>query len=142
MISFLSRLFRIRPKKNTPISTPIALKPRLEWDPKKNESNKTKHHIGFEKAEELLSSGFVLQEIVHPDKWEDINEEDFEAKGIEKNFGNLNPVRSKLIGMIDSKIFTCIGTFRNDLQNLTYRIISLRRAHQDESKRYKRFTSK
>lgn len=87
------------------VTTHNFSKPRTEWAPKKNESNKEKQHIGFESAQELLPSCYALQEIVEPGKWKDISEEALEAKGIGKNFGNLNPLRSRVIGLIDEESF-------------------------------------
>lgn len=115
---------------------------RFEWDPKKNESNKEKHGIGFERAIDIYNDPNQIQMPEVPTKWEKIDEADFESKGIEKNEGNLDPVRGKIIGMLDDKIYTFVYTFRNNFGDMTYRVISLRRASEDERQMYESFKNK
>ncbi len=109
---------------------------RFEWDENKNELNKIKHKIGFERAFDIFHDPDQIQMPEIPDKWE---KEDGNENGIEKSDGNLDPVRSKIIGNIDGKIYTFTYTFRHDLGNLTYRVISLRRSDSKERKIYEMF---
>jgi uncharacterized DUF497 family protein len=105
----------------------------FEWDEKKNNSNQKKHGIGFERIHDLYNDKFLLQMVVTPDKWEDVSNL---PDHVEKNRGNTDPIRSKLIGAIDGKIYTAIYTFRGDIGEMTYRIISLRRADKNDYKSY------
>lgn len=109
----------------------------FEWDLNKNILNQHKHGIGFERAIDIYNDPHQIQMVEEPSKWEKIKEEEFESKGIEKNIGNLDPVRAKIIGSIDDEIYTFIYTFRNNLGNMTYRVISLRRANKKEIQAYK-----
>ncbi len=117
-------------------------KDRFEWDPNKNESNKQKHGIGFEKVIDIYNDPHQIQMAEVPKKWEKINESEFETKGIEQNEGNLDPVRGKIIGTTDGKVYTFVYTFRHNFGDMTYRIISLRRASEDERQVYDSFKNR
>jgi uncharacterized DUF497 family protein len=114
----------------------------FEWDQNKNELNMKKHGIGFERAIDIYNDPHQIQMPEIPSKWEKIDDEEFESKGIEKNFGNLDPVRAKIIGSIDGKIYTYIYTFRNNPGDMVYRVISLRRAQEKEIQVYQSFKAK
>lgn len=105
----------------------------FEWDENKNKSNIKKHDISFEKIHELFADQNLIQMVEDKSKWEDLSNLD---ASIQKNEGNLDPIRAKLVGKINEKIYTAIYTFRDELAKMRYRIISLRRAHEDEIKFY------
>src|SRR5690606_21420534 len=50
------------------------LRDRFEWDPNKNEVNKRKHGIGFERAIDIYMDPNQIQMPEIPEKWEKINE--------------------------------------------------------------------
>lgn len=105
--------------------------PQLEWDPKKSERNLKDRKMGFERAYDLLNCSNSVQ-MISPGKWETINEDDFESKGIEKNEGNLDPIRGMIIGELEGKLWVMVYTFRGELGDMKYRVISLRRADKKE----------
>ncbi len=86
----------------------------FEFDPAKNQINKVKHGIDFEKAKEL---------------WNDPN-------AIEIASDYPGEERIARIGKIGEKFWTAIFTYRSSV----IRIISVRRAHGNEQKRYEDFT--
>ena len=51
----------------------------------------------------------MIQIVERKEKWEDLSNLD---PSIERNEGNLNPIRGKLIGNVDGKLYTAIYTFR------------------------------
>jgi uncharacterized DUF497 family protein len=85
---------------------------KFEWDEIKNRSNKEKHGIDFEAAEQLW---------IDKDRIE-----------IQTGFPTEN--RSILIARIENKLWTAIFTERGD----AIRIISVRRARKKEEKLYER----
>lgn len=109
---------------------------RFEWDENKNKSNQKKHKIGFERIHELYNDQFLIQMVVQPEKWEDVSNL---PAHVERNEGNTDPIRSKLIGTIDGNIYTAIYTFRGGVGDMKYRIISLRRADKNDCNIYERF---
>jgi uncharacterized DUF497 family protein len=112
---------------------------RFEWDPAKNKLNIEKHGIGFERAIDIFKDPNQIQMPVDPSKWEKLSEELFSTKGVARNEDNTDRVRGQIIGMIEGKVYTYVYTFRNDIGNLTSRIISLRRANAKEIEIYKSF---
>ena len=108
----------------------------FEWDENKNQKNKHKHQIGFERAVEIYQDPNLLQMVETPDKWEEITDELFEEKEVERNTGNLDPIRGKIIGMLKGKLYTFIYTFRHEVGDMTYRIISLRQSSDNEAASY------
>ena len=64
---------------------------QFEWDQNKN--NIEKHKIGFERAKEILDDPNHIQVVSDRDKWEKFDPDEFDSKGIEKNEGNLDPIR-------------------------------------------------
>ena len=106
---------------------------RFEWDKNKNESNQKKHKIGFERIHDLYNDKFMLQMVVQTEKWEDVSNL---PPHVERNEGNIDPIRAKLIGEIDGKIYTAIYTFRGGVGDMKYRIISLRRADKNDCNSY------
>lgn len=111
---------------------------KFEWDPNKSDINRNKHGIGFERIHDLYKDEFMLQMVEKPEKWENLSNL---PDHVEKNVGNTDPVRAKLIGVIDGKIYTAIYTFRGDVGEMKCRIISLRRADTRESQSYERLKS-
>jgi len=84
----------------------------FEWDNIKNESNKTKHKISFERATKVF---------------EDSNKMTYESA--KKDYGEK---RFIVVGLIFEVLYTVIYTIRDTL----YRIISARRANENETKKY------
>ena len=82
----------------------------FEFDPAKSESNREKHGIDFDEAQEL---------------WDDPNHLIVPARSITEE-------RYALIGEKNKKLWVCIFTLRKE--NL--RIISARRARKDEKEGY------
>lgn len=107
---------------------------KFEWDNNKNISNQKKHKIGFERIHDLYNDRNLFQMVVQTEKWEDVSNL---PDHVEKNEGNTDPIRAKLIGTIDGNIYTAIYTFRGGIGDMKYRIISLRRADQNDCKAYK-----
>ena len=103
----------------------------FEWDENKNKSNQKDHGIGFERIHDLYNDKFMVQMVVQPEKWEDLSNL---PDHVEKNEGNTDPVRAKLIGTIDGNVYTAIYTFRGGIGEMKYRIISLRRIDNTKNK--------
>jgi len=83
----------------------------FEWDHNKNESNKKKHNISFEKAKQVFND---------PNK---INYESDQTKGEQ---------RFIVLGEILDVLYSVIYTIRDTI----FRIISARRANEKERKKY------
>ena len=83
---------------------------KFEFDPKKSDTNKTKHGIDFIEAQEL---------------WNDIDLLEIPAKTTDEP-------RSLVVGKIDEKHWAAIITYRDD----NIRIISVRRARKEEIELY------
>jgi uncharacterized DUF497 family protein len=86
----------------------------FEFDPEKSRKNKAKHRIDFQEPKNYGKTRARL-------------------KAISDYPGEQRIVR---IGKIGSKIWTVIFTYRSSV----IRIISVRRAHNNEQKRYEDFT--
>lgn len=82
----------------------------LEFDSNKSESNKQKHGIGFEIARQL---------------WKDANRIELPARWV-------NEPRFFLIAQLDMQIWSAVYTLRNN----RIRIISVRKARDDEKEIY------
>ena len=82
----------------------------FEYDPLKSESNKIRHGIDFEEAQEL---------------WRD-------PDAFEQEASTKKEQRFFLIGTIGEKHWTCVYTYRNG----RIRIISARRSRTDEVRAY------
>ena len=109
----------------------------IEFDPNKDKKNKEKHGLSLDLAREILNDPQKFQMIEMPDKWEKIDLEDFEEKGIPKNTGNCDPIRGKYFGHLsDGKLYVFIYTFRHEIGDMKLRVISLRRASEDERKMF------
>jgi uncharacterized DUF497 family protein len=83
---------------------------KFEYDPAKSESNREKHGIDFEQAQELWKDE---QALIVPARTD-------------------SEPRYALIGRCMERIWTCIFTTRSD----QIRIISVRRARDDEKEKY------
>jgi len=115
---------------------PYSLESMFEWDESKNKSNQNKHGLGFDSAYDLIKDESMLQMVEHTAKWEDLSGL---PDHVERNEGNTDPIRGKLVGSIDGKTFTAIYTFRGAIGDMRYRIISLRRADKRECEAYQGF---
>jgi uncharacterized DUF497 family protein len=82
----------------------------FEYDAEKSQINKEKHGIDFEEAQEI---------------WND-------AKATQKKTAYQAEERFIQIGAIGNKIWAAVFTYRGE----TVRLISVRRAHEDERKQY------
>ena len=83
---------------------------RFEFDPRKSARNKTKHGIDFVEAQAM---------------WTD-------AGRIERPVLNATELRFQVIGQIGDQLWSAFITYRHD----TIRLISVRRARQDERHEY------
>jgi uncharacterized protein len=83
---------------------------RFEFDPKKSAANKTKHGIDFNEAQAI---------------WSDSDRLEVPAR-------SLDEPRTMVIGRIGEKVWSAFITYRNE----AIRIISVRRARQEEENRY------
>ena len=85
---------------------------RIEWDPAKSESNKTKHGVDFTEAQTIWQDPFraVLESL-------------YEGEA-----------RQLTIGMLNGKLYTVVTTTRGG----AIRIISVRRSRRDEEGDYER----
>lgn len=106
---------------------------KFEWDENKNKKNIDKHGISFDRIYDLFTDQHLLQMVEKQNKWEDLSNLD---ESVERNEGNIDPIRGKLTGIIDEKIYTAIYTFRDEIGKMRYRIISLRRAQKNEIEFY------
>lgn len=88
---------------------------KFEFDASKSLLNKQKHGIDFVKTQTLWRGPFI----------EFAAKSDFES-------------RFAILGVIDGKLHTCIYTLRNDV----IRIISCRRARENERKLYEQSLKK
>ncbi len=78
----------------------------FEYDPEKSAANKRKHSMNFEEAKALWDDPEVIE--------------------VSARFGS--ETRSLMIGIIDSKHWTAVLTYRNG----NVRLISMRRAREEE----------
>ena len=85
----------------------------FEYDPQKSSSNKIKHGLDFEEAQEL---------------WKDL-------KAFEQELTTENEQRYILIGLIGEKHWSCVYTYRSGI----VRIISARRSRTDEVEDYENY---
>ena len=83
---------------------------RFEFDLEKSDSNKAKHGIDFVEAQEI---------------WTDTDRLEIPAR-------SLDEPRYQVIGRIADKTWSAFVTYRNE----KIRIISVRRAREDEEERY------
>jgi uncharacterized DUF497 family protein len=83
----------------------------FEYDPEKSQTNKTKHGLDFDEAEQI---------------WEDIDRLEVPARIVEGEERNL------MIGRISGKIWTAVFTRRGEV----IRLISVRRARKKEEDEY------
>lgn len=83
---------------------------KFEFDPNKSASNKTKHGIDFEEAQELWNDPHLLE---------------IEARSTDEP-------RFLLIGTIEGKYWSAVVTYRDD----KVRIISVRRSRKEEVEVY------
>lgn len=82
----------------------------FEFDPNKSESNKVKHGIDFQEAQELWNDPHLLE---------------IEARSTDEP-------RCLLVGSIEGKYWSAVVTYRHD----KVRIISVRRSRKEEVELY------
>ena len=82
----------------------------FEFDPEKSSANRIKHGLDFEMAQQI---------------WEDPDALQFPARFMDEE-------RFVLIGRIGARLWTAIFTYRGK----AVRIVSVRRAREDEKERY------
>lgn len=109
------------------------LEDRFEWDENKNNINKKKHKVSFECIYDLAQDPNMLSVLEKPNKQEDVSNL---PEHVERNIGNLDPVRSKWIGMIDDNLYTAVITFRGAIGDMRSRVISLRRSEKKDIRAY------
>lgn len=110
---------------------------RWEWDDNKNQRNIKKHGISFEEATSALDSDKKSVRFVSK-SWESLDSLDYEQAGIPRTFANTDPVRDQYLFKLDGKIWALVSTLRRELGLTTERVISVRRARNDEQSLYER----
>lgn len=110
---------------------------RWEWDENKNQINIKKHGISFEKATSALDSDEKSVRVVAK-SWESLESLDYEKAGIQQTFANTDPIRDLYLFKCDGKIWALVSTLRRELGLITQRVISVRRARDDEQGLYER----
>jgi len=118
----------------------IAFNPQRsqwEWDDNKNQININKHGISFEKATSALDlDGNSVR--LQSKNWEPLDTLDYEHAGISRTFANTDPVRDQYLFECDGKVWVLFSTLRGELGLTTQRVISARRARDDEQSLYDR----
>ena len=84
---------------------------RFEFDPKKSAANRVEHGIDFEEAKAI---------------WSDPDRLEIPAR-------SLDEVRHLVIASVGGKIWSAFITYRNEVS----RVISVRRARQEQEERYR-----
>ncbi len=93
---------------------------RFEWDLRKDRSNRAKHGVGFQVAEEVFEDPFVVSSVD-------------ESSGTEERWLTL--------GMVSGRtLFVVIHTMADIDGEMVIRIISVRKATRHERTRYERGT--
>ncbi|PIP94754.1 MAG: hypothetical protein COW00_02295 [Bdellovibrio sp. CG12_big_fil_rev_8_21_14_0_65_39_13] len=108
----------------------------IEFDPIKDNKNREKHGISLGRAIDILKDLRIFQMVSTKDKWEDFSKVDFEELAIEKNTGNTDPLRGMVFGHIDGELYMFAYTFRHEIGDMKYRVISLRKANEKERQMY------
>lgn len=109
-------------------------RPRWEWGTK-NEINIAKHEISFSDAVHACETDPKTIRI-QANTWEKIKELNFDELGIDKNTGNLDPVRDIYLFKAKDKVWKMITTFRGEKGIMVQRVISVHRANKREIKLY------
>jgi uncharacterized DUF497 family protein len=110
---------------------------RWEWDPNKSDLNLKKHGISFQEAVLSLDSDPKATRFVSR-KWESLDGLDYEQLGISPTMANTDPVRDLYVFEHAGKLWTLTSTLRGDIGRLSQRVISVRRARDDERALYER----
>jgi uncharacterized DUF497 family protein len=110
---------------------------RWEWDNNKNQTNIQKHGISFEEATSALDSDNKSVRFVAK-SWESLDSLDYEQAGIPRTFANTDPVRDLYLFKHNGKVWALVSTLRRELGLTTERVISARRARDDEQSLYER----
>lgn len=110
---------------------------RWEWDQNKSLQNLEKHGISFQDAVWSLDSDAKALRFVSR-SWELLDGLDYEQMGISRTIANTDPVRDLYIFEHAGKLWTLVSTLRGDIGFLSQRVISVRRARDDEQALYER----
>lgn len=116
----------------------IAFNPQRsqwEWDDNKNQKNIKKHGISFEEATSALDSDKNSLRYVSKSR-EPLDSLDYEKAGIPRTFANTDPWRDQYLFKYDGKVWILVSTLRHELGLTTQRVISVRRARDDEKSLY------
>jgi uncharacterized DUF497 family protein len=108
----------------------------IEFDPNKDKKNQERNSISLARTIDILNDLKKFQLVTDKDKWEDFSKIDFDKEEIPKNTGNLDPIRGLVFGHIDGKLHVFAYTFRHEIGDMKYRVISLRRASDKEREMY------
>ncbi|WP_165921699.1 BrnT family toxin [Sulfuricurvum sp. IAE1] len=117
-----------------------STRPKWEWDEKKNKINSEKHGIDFNEAVQACDADPKALRIPAPKpdtQWEKLEGLNFDELGIDKNKGNLDPVRDWYLFSHWDKVWKMVTTLRGEQGLMTQRIISVHRAKPDEEELYK-----
>jgi uncharacterized DUF497 family protein len=112
-------------------------RPQWEWDDNKNQVNTRKHGISFEEATSALDSDRNSVRL-QSKNWESLDSLDYEHAEILRTSANTDPVRDQYLFKCDEKVWVLVSTLRGELGLTTKRVISARRARDDEQGLYER----
>lgn len=110
---------------------------RWEWDDKKNYRNIEKHGISFQDAVSALEVDNRSVRLVSK-SWESLDSLDYEELGIQRTIANTDPVRDTYLFEMSGNTWVLVSTMRGELGLMTQRVISVRRARDNERSMYER----
>lgn len=108
---------------------------RWEWDDNKNRQNIEKHGISFQDAVSALDLDKNAVRFVSK-SWESLDSIDFEEAGIPRTVANTDPVRDIYVFKHDGGVWALVSTLRGEFGLGTERVISVRRARDNEKRFY------
>lgn len=108
---------------------------RWEWDDNKDRKNIEKHGISFQDAISALDSDKNSVRFVSK-SWESLDSLNYEQAGISRTIANTDPVRDLYLFEQDGKVWALVSTLRGEFGLITQRVISVRRARDDERSLY------
>lgn len=109
---------------------------RWEWDENKDQTNAEKHGISFKDAVTALEADSRSIRIASK-SWESLESLDYEKLGIQQTMANTDPVRDTYIFESNGKVWVLVSTLRGEFGLIKQRVISVRRARENETNIYK-----
>ncbi|WP_197030735.1 BrnT family toxin [Halomonas sp. BC04] len=112
-----------------------AQRSRWEWDDTKSHRNVDKHGISFQDAVSALEADNKSIRLVSK-SWESLDSLDYEELGIQRTQANADPVRDTYLFKRDENVWVLVSTLRGEFGLITQRVISVRRARDNERSIY------